>query len=188
MIIAFGSNLPHGSMTPVDTVVQAVRLVASLEGVTLVKQSHLYRTAAVPAGSGPDFVNGVAVYQTDHSPDRVLAELHEIEAVLGRRRDGRWAPRVCDIDLIAVGQTVLPDMLTLRRWMALDLGSAQTVSPPHLVLPHPRLHERAFVLLPMQEVAPDWRHPATGRSVAEMVLALPPEDHAMAVPFDTDRA
>ena len=88
----------------------------------------------------------------------------------------RWAPRVCDLDLIAVGDLVLPDRATLARWMALDLGQAQTVAPPRLVLPHPRMHERGFVLAPLADIAPGWRHPATGRPVAQTPAALPAED------------
>ena len=75
-----------------------------------------------------------------------------------------------------MGETVLPDAATARQWMALDLGRAQTLVPPRLILPHPRLQERAFVLVPLVDVAPDWRHPLTGRSVAEMLASLPPAD------------
>ncbi|HUS55669.1 MAG TPA: 2-amino-4-hydroxy-6-hydroxymethyldihydropteridine diphosphokinase, partial [Thermohalobaculum sp.] len=129
-------------------------------------------------GSGPDYVNGVAVLETGLAPESLLAVLHRAEAELGRERPTRWAPRVCDLDLIAIGDTVLPDRATVERWMALDLGKAQTVTPPHLILPHPRMHERGFVLVPLADVAPDWRHPVTGRRVTEMLATLLAEDLA----------
>ncbi|MEM9735430.1 MAG: 2-amino-4-hydroxy-6-hydroxymethyldihydropteridine diphosphokinase, partial [Pseudomonadota bacterium] len=96
----------------------------------------------------------------------------EVEAALGRERPARWAPRVCDLDLIAVGEAVLPDPETQAAWMALDRGRAQTVVPPRLILPHPRLQERAFVLVPLADIAPEWRHPILGQTARELCDGL----------------
>jgi len=183
-LIALGANLPAGGSAPAETLEIALAMLDAVAGIRVLRRSRWHRTPAYPPGSGPDFVNGAAALETGLSPDSLLAALHEIEAELGRVRPARWAPRVCDLDLLAVGDTVLPDRATLARWMAMDLGAAQTVTPPHLILPHPRLHERGFVLVPLADVAPAWRHPLTGRSVAEMVAALPEAERAEIRPLD----
>ena len=162
----------------------ALEAVVGREGITLRRRSRWFGTPAFPPGSGPDFVNAAAALETSLEPERLLAALHGAEQELGRVRPARWAPRVCDLDLIAMEDTVLPDRATLERWMAIDLGQAQTVTPLHLILPHPRMHERSFVLVPLAEIAPQWRHPATGRIVAEMVDALPVDALAEIRPLD----
>jgi 2-amino-4-hydroxy-6-hydroxymethyldihydropteridine diphosphokinase len=183
-IIALGANLPTAGGNIAETLECALEILARSVGIAFVSRSRWYRTPAFPPGSGPDFVNGAAVLETAMAPESLLAVLHGAEAELGRVRPTRWAPRVCDLDLIAIGDTVLPDRETLERWMAIDLGKAQTVAPPHLILPHPRMHERGFVLAPLAGVAPDWRHPVTGRTVAEMLAALPADELAGIKPIE----
>jgi 2-amino-4-hydroxy-6-hydroxymethyldihydropteridine diphosphokinase len=162
----------------------ALEALAGRQGIALVRRSRWFATPAVPAGSGPDFVNGAAVMETALAPGALLEALHAVEAELGRVRPVRWAPRVCDLDLIAMGGLILPDRGTLARWMALDRGAAQQSAPPRLILPHPRLHERGFVLAPLADIAPDWRHPATGQTVREMLAALPADELAGIRPLE----
>ena len=80
---------------------------------------------------------------------------------------------VIDLSQQSLEDLILPDRETLERWMTLDLGKAQSLVPPRLILPHPRMQERSFVLAPMAEIAPDWRHPATGQTVTRMLAARP---------------
>ncbi|WP_370208168.1 2-amino-4-hydroxy-6-hydroxymethyldihydropteridine diphosphokinase, partial [Pararhodobacter marinus] len=145
--------------------------------------SRFYVTPAFPAGAGPDFVNACVAVESDLSPAEMLALCHRIEADLGRVRKERWGQRVIDVDLLACGDRVLPDGETLRRWMALPLARQMKEAPGELILPHPRLHERGFVLVPLADVAPDWVHPVLGRSVAQMLAALAPEEIAAIRPI-----
>ncbi|MGR3716685.1 MAG: 2-amino-4-hydroxy-6-hydroxymethyldihydropteridine diphosphokinase [Thermohalobaculum sp.] len=184
VLFSLGANVASPGSSLVEMLESALDLVGNTDRITLGRRSRWFRTPAFPPGSGPDFVNAAAVLETSLDPESVLAALHGAEEELGRVRPARWAPRVCDLDLIAMEDAVLPDRETLARWMALDLGQAQTVAPPRLILPHPRMHERGFVLAPLADIAPQWRHPATGLTVAEMLAALPEDALAEIRPLD----
>ncbi|MEM9043939.1 MAG: 2-amino-4-hydroxy-6-hydroxymethyldihydropteridine diphosphokinase [Pseudomonadota bacterium] len=184
VVIALGANLPLDNQPPMETLNSALKLLGNISSLSYTRRSRWYRSPAYPPGSGPDFVNGAACFETDLRAADVLELLHETEANLGRSREWRWAPRVCDLDLLFRGQQVLPDEQTCAEWMALDQGKAQTVVPPHLILPHPRMHERAFVLLPLAEICPNWCHPLTGKTVEEMASALAAADLQQLEPIE----
>ena len=109
-------------------------------------------------------------------PVDVLAHFHRVEAQFGRARDKRWGGRTLDIDLLAIGNAVLPDAATYATWRDLPLDQQSQRAPDQLILPHPRLQDRAFVLVPLMDVAPDWRHPVIGLTVRDMCAALPAAD------------
>jgi 2-amino-4-hydroxy-6-hydroxymethyldihydropteridine diphosphokinase len=176
-LIALGANLPHAGDAPAQTLLRALAALPA-EGLHLRALSRFYRTPAFPPGAGPDFVNACATVTAALPPEAVLAALHRIEAGLGRTRQSRWEARKIDLDLLAAGAAVRPDAATEAAWRTLPPARQTQETPATLILPHPRLAERGFVLIPLAEIAPGWRHPATGQSVAQMLAALPEAEKA----------
>ncbi len=144
--------MPSGAGSPRITLEAAL---AALEeaGVRIVKRSSWYTSAPVPASDQPWYVNGVVAGETSLGPEALLELLHGVEAAFGRVREEKNGARTLDLDLLAHGNTV------------------QTAQSP--LLPHPRLHERAFVMVPLAEIAPEWRHPVLDRTAAEILAAIP---------------
>jgi len=173
-LIALGSNLPITTLTPNQVIEKAYGLISS-ESVEILRKSRLFSTPAFPPGAGPDFVNAAIVARTSLPPRSLLEHLHGVEAELGRTRKLRWEARVCDIDLLAFGDTVLPDLATYETWASLPVEQQMEAAPDQLILPHPRLAERGFVLAPLADVASDWPHPVSGITVQAMLDALPPK-------------
>jgi 2-amino-4-hydroxy-6-hydroxymethyldihydropteridine diphosphokinase len=153
ILIALGSNLTSAAGTPAETLVAALAALRAKE-IEPVKVSRFYRSEAWPDPSDPAFVNAVAQLDTAVAPDALLETLHAIERQFGRTRDRRNAPRTLDLDV-------------------LDYEGRTEAGPP--VLPHPRMDKRAFVLLPLAEIVPDWHHPISGQKITELIAELPAE-------------
>lgn len=185
-LISLGSNKLSFWGSPQETVQEALHRLEAL-GRGEMRVSRLYQTPAFPKGNGPDFVNAVAGIETELSADDLLSALHDIEAEAGRERNVRWGQRTLDLDLLTLGQAVLPNEHTYLTWRDLPPDSQMTRSPDQLILPHPRLQDRAFVLVPLCDIAPDWRHPVFGRTASSLCAALPQEDRAEVVPIETDQ-
>lgn len=141
--IALGANLGDCR----TTLEAALEALERSPGVHVRRRSRWHRTTAVGPPQ-PDYLNGCAVLEVELEPEQLLERLLAVETHFGRVRTERWGPRSLDLDLLLMGQ---------RR-----------LDTPRLQLPHPRLRERAFVLVPLAEIAADWLDPVTGRSVADL--------------------
>ena len=181
--VAFGSNLDHGNRTSHDILRNALKSLTE-KGVRLVNNSRYYRSPAVPKGAGPDYVNSVAEIRTNLGASDFLSLLHEVEGEHGRQRHARWSSRALDLDLLSHGDSIVPNNATFDAWRALNFEDQIQKTPTEMILPHPRMQDRAFVLVPLAEIAPDWRHPVLGKTAAELCDALPLEDRVALVPID----
>lgn len=173
--VAIGSNLSSRCGDPVQSVLAGIDAAARHVG-HLSATSSLYRSLAFPAGSGPDFVNAVIAVSTKLDAGQLLDVLHRIEADFDRERVVRWAARTLDLDLLGCGDQVLPDRPMFEHWRDLPQDQQALRTPDALILPHPRLQDRSFVLVPFADIAPDWVHPVSGKSVRQMLDELPRSD------------
>ncbi|MGY9010993.1 MAG: 2-amino-4-hydroxy-6-hydroxymethyldihydropteridine diphosphokinase [Rhodobacterales bacterium] len=144
--------------------------------IKLTSVSRFFTTPCFPVGAGPDFVNAAVSVNWTGTADSLLQALHKIEAQHGRARTRRWGQRTLDLDLIAVGSTLVPDLAEFVQWRDLCPEQQRIKAPVRLILPHPRLQDRAFVLVPLCDIAAEWCHPVSGLSVRQMCDALPPDD------------
>ncbi|GLQ52284.1 2-amino-4-hydroxy-6-hydroxymethyldihydropteridine diphosphokinase [Dyella flava] len=146
--VALGSNLGDSR----QQLFRAIAALASLPHTRMLAHSHIYRTPPWGVHDQPDFLNAVVALETPLAPHDLLDALLEIERTAGRERNGeRWGPRILDLDLLHV--------------------AGETVNDERLTLPHPHLSERAFVLLPLNELAPELEIPGQGR-VADLLRAV----------------
>ncbi len=154
ILIALGANLDHPLFGSPRATCEAALAALEDSGVRVLACSRWYRSAPVPPSGQPWYVNAVAALDGALAPDALLARLHLIEDDFGRVRRKRNEARFLDLDLLAYGRRV----------------SAPGEWP---VLPHPRLQERAFVVLPLADLVPDWRHPVSGLNAAALAARLP---------------
>lgn len=152
VIVALGCN-DKGAWQDCREALEAALARFRIEGIDVLARSSWWRSEAWPDPADPPFLNGVVLVRTDHGPHELMSALGRIEEIFGRKRAGRNAPRTLDLDLIAYGREVG------------EFGG--------LILPHPRAHERKFVMGPLAEIAPGWIEPAAGRNAAELANAAP---------------
>ena len=145
--ISIGSNLGDRE----ENCKQALRLLQA-NGILIKKQSRMYETEPWGIKDQPKFINMAVEVETDKKPEELLRVLEEIEKEIGRTETVKWGPRVIDLDILFYDDLIL--------------------KTPDLEIPHPLLHERGFVLKPLSEIAPDKKHPVTGKTVKEMIENL----------------
>lgn len=156
ILIALGANLPSQFGSPEETLSAAL---AALEArhIRVVRVSRIWITEPVPVSDQPLYRNAIALVETILNPIELLKALHDIEAEFGRVRLERNEARVIDLDLIAYYNMVLHS--------------------DDIEVPHPRMHERAFVLVPLDEVSQEWRHPVLLKSAQELLDLLPDQTY-----------
>ena len=183
VLVLLGSNVTFALEESAELVRDALNCLSE-RGIRITSISRYYSTACFPAGVGPDFINVAAELAVDEPPETLLQKLHDVEDEFGRERPSRWAQRTLDIDLIAYGDCITPDRTTFEHWMNLSLEEQMKQAPDQLILPHPRVQDRGFALIPLSDVAPDWRHPVLGKSIREMADALSEEAKKEVSPFE----
>ncbi len=158
ILVALGANLPSRFGTPAQTLYAALKAMAQVE-IWPVQISRVWKTAPVPFVEGdPWYHNAVCAVDTDFEPQELLAALLSIEEDFGRMRTVKNAPRLLDLDLIAYDDELISDK--------------------DLIVPHPRMHERAFVLMPMSDIVDEWVHPEIKKTLEDMIAALPADQKA----------
>jgi 2-amino-4-hydroxy-6-hydroxymethyldihydropteridine diphosphokinase len=153
ILVALGSNLNSQFGPPGPTLHAAIAALKD-SGIGIRAVSSFYETPAWPNPEDPAYINAVCKISTKLPPALLLSRLQETELHFGRQRIATYSSRTLDLDII-------------------DCNGLVQEGPP--VLPHPRVELRGFVLIPLRDIAPDWRHPVTDRSVDELIAALPPE-------------
>lgn len=157
IFVGLGANLPGKFGPPAETIAAALRAMTA-SGLKVLQVSRLWLTAPVPVSDQPWYHNAVAAIETDLPPLAIFKILQGIENDFGRVRHVRNEARIIDLDLLAYHDLIQKD--------------------PLLILPHPRAHERGFVLLPLKEIDSEWMHPVTGQSVDTLIAALPEDQKA----------
>jgi 2-amino-4-hydroxy-6-hydroxymethyldihydropteridine diphosphokinase len=155
--IALGSNI-GASQAILEG---ALKTLEQTPGITIKAKSSWYKTAPIGGPSQPDYLNGAAILQVQLSPQQLLKTLLEIEQEFGRVRQERWGPRTLDLDVL-----LFDDLI---------------IETPDLQIPHPRMTERAFVLVPLAEIAPDWIEPVTGEPISQLAQKLDSSEVSLSI-------
>ena len=160
--VALGSNLEFDNRSPAEILNAAVRRLAEIDVIST-DISRLWQSPAWPDPAAPAYVNAVVRVETTPAPRELLAVLQQVETEFGRVRGERYASRTLDLDIVDFEGLVLDE--------------------DGLTLPHPRAYQRAFVLLPLREIAPDWVEPRTAKPLAELIDELEPDAAGACTPL-----
>ena len=154
-----------------------------LQKLKIIQKSRLYSSVAFPNADEPSYVNGCLEIEAECRAYDVLTCLKKIELKMGRLDNTRWGSRVCDLDLLTFSDSIFPEKKIFDYWYKMSLEMQIKRKPGNLLLPHPRIQDRAFVLRPLMEVGADWVHPVLKLSVREMFAALSKKERDAVIPI-----
>ena len=166
-LISYGANLEGPFGPPRQTIYKALEKLRS-KGFNILEQSKSYCSESFPNKNDPKYLNGCLKIEVDLEPTEVLRQLKHIERRMGRLPGERWGARICDLDLLSVDSLVYPNIQIFNYWRNLCFKRQEKEKPNELLLPHPRIQDRAFVLRPLLDIAPNWKHPVLHLTVEEM--------------------
>ena len=175
-VIVLGSNLCSkfgNSEETLQKCVDEIRLSFPIKGIS---ESKWYISSSFLDKREPVYLNVGLKFNSNLEPLQLLKLTSLLERKYERKREGRWKPRTCDIDIILCDQLILPNKSNFERWLKLDLAEQKKLTPRELILPHPRLQERSFFLKPLIDLQPNWIHPFLKQKAKEMLDSLPSDD------------
>ena len=172
-IIVLGSNLSSEFGSSTEILKKCVGELKSFQAIQSLLESKWYISSSFVDKSEPKYVNVGIRFCTNLKPKELLNFTSDLEIKYGRKRQRRWEPRTCDIDILLCDQLILPSKLYFEKWLKLDFFEQKELSPDELILPHPRLQERTFFLKPLNDLQPDWTHPFLELKAKEMLDSLP---------------
>ena len=166
--IALGSNLETENMDRLEILNKALEYFPMFS-ISLIKVSSFWESKSYPNKNQPNFINAVSEVQSILNPHQTLCSLKKIEIILGRKVNSRWGSRVLDLDILASGSLILPNLRIFNRWLKMPLQHQIQNQPNQLILPHPRIQDRLFVLKPLSEIDPSWIHPVLNKKPYELI-------------------
>ena len=173
-VVVLGSNLSSEFGNSAETLKKCLEEIKSNPSIESLLESKWYISASFLDKRDPRYVNVGIRFSTKLKPKKLLNFTSGLENKYGRKRQERWGPRTCDIDILLCDQLISPSKLIFKKWLNLNLSDQIRLVPNELILPHPRLQERTFFLKPLQDLQPDWIHPFLKVKAKEMLDSLPP--------------
>ena len=175
-VVVLGSNLSSEFGNSAETLKKCVSEIRSYSAIQSLLESNWYISSSFIDEREPRYVNVGIRFSANIKPIDLLSFTSGLEEKFGRKRQRRWEPRTCDIDILLCDQLILPSKFHFEKWLKLDLSDQIKLSPNELILPHPRLQDRTFFLKPLNDLQPDWVHPFLEIKAKEMLDSLPPNE------------
>ena len=175
-VVVLGSNLSSQFGDSAETLNKCVDEIRSNPDIETLIESNWYISSSFLNKREPRYVNVGIRFSTKLKPIKLLHFTSGLENKYGRKRQERWGPRTCDIDILLCDQLILPSKLYFKKWLNLNISDQIRLVPDELILPHPRLQERTFFLKPLNDLNPDWIHPFLKLKAKEMLDSLPPHE------------